>query len=387
MNDLLHHVVQRTDPADAGVARSAERSVRAAMIPRALLAVSLLASADCAAPDEAEPQWVAEPTVSPQTSGTTALLIALGIVNRDTVWASGSGGTWVRTTDGVTWTAGVVPGADSLQFRDVEPVNGNVAYLLSIGNGPSSRIYKTTDAGANWSLQFVNQDPNAFYDCFDFWDENHGIAFSDSHDGHFSMVFTDDGTTWSPVPISDMPAATPGEGGFASSGTCLVVDGDSTGWIGTGAGPGAGRVLRTADRGRSWTIAQTPLHRGPSGGITTLALATVGLMSAIGGDIGNADTVVANVAVSTDAGVSWSLATGTPFRGAAYGSAWVPGAPSPTLVAVGPGGLAFSTDRARTWTAIDTLNHWGVAFAAPDAGWAVGPRGRISRIALFRRAP
>jgi photosystem II stability/assembly factor-like uncharacterized protein len=108
-------------------------------------------------------------------------------------------------------------------------------------------------------------------------------------------------------------------------------------------------------------------------------------MSAIGGDIGNADTVVANVAISTDAGVSWSLATGTPFRGAAYGSSWVPGAPSPTLIAVGPGGLAFSTDHARTWTAVDTLNHWGVAFTAPDAGWAVGPRGRVSRLALFRR--
>src|SRR5690349_18144373 len=90
-------------------------------------------------------------TAVDQRSGTNALLIAVSPVDERTVWVSGSGGTWLRTTDGgATWQTGRVAGADSLQFRDVHAVDANTAYLLSIGDGPQSRIYKTTDAGAHW---------------------------------------------------------------------------------------------------------------------------------------------------------------------------------------------------------------------------------------------
>src|SRR6202008_2061757 len=111
----------------------------------------------------------AQVTRTEQTSGTTALLIAVSPVNDNVVWVSGARGTWLRTTDGGgTWQSGQVPGADSLQFRDVHAVDANTAYLLSIGNGPQSRIYKTTDAGQTWKLQFTNTEPQGFYDCFDF---------------------------------------------------------------------------------------------------------------------------------------------------------------------------------------------------------------------------
>ena len=57
-------------------------------------------------------------------------------VNSRVVWASGVGGTYVLTTDGgTTWKAGVVPGAEALQFRDVEGVSEKVAYLLAAGVG------------------------------------------------------------------------------------------------------------------------------------------------------------------------------------------------------------------------------------------------------------
>ena len=109
-------------------------------------------------------------------------------VNKRVVWASGRGGTFAVTTDGgATWRAGVVPGAESLQFRDVEGVSDKVAYLLSIGNGTDSRIYKTTDGGSTWSQQFQNQDPNAFFDCFAFWTPKRGFAQSDSVNGQFPV--------------------------------------------------------------------------------------------------------------------------------------------------------------------------------------------------------
>src|SRR5512146_3404463 len=75
-----------------------------------------------------------QPTLTPQNSGTTQGLIAVSPVNPEIVWASGRGGTFVVTTDGgAHWRSGVVPGAESLQFRDVQGVSAKVAYLMSIG--------------------------------------------------------------------------------------------------------------------------------------------------------------------------------------------------------------------------------------------------------------
>lgn len=339
-------------------------------------------------PPAEDPGWILAPTLEPQTSGTDVLLIAVSPVDDTTVWVSGTGGTWGRTTDGgTTWQTGVVPGADSLQFRDVHAVSARMAYLLSIGNGPASRIYRTDDAGATWTLQFTNTDPNAFFDCFDFWDADHGIAFSDSHAGQFTIIETrDGGRTWSPIPPEQLPPANAGEGGFASSGTCLVTYGDSTAWIGTGASEAGPRVLMTSDRGRTWTVRPAPLPAGSGAGITTLAFRDAESGIVVGGDIGRPDVYTENVAVSGDGGASWVRATRTAFLGAAYGVSTLPGAPAPAWVAVGPGGLAVTVDNAASWMAIDTLNHWGVGFTAPDAGWAVGPEGRITRIRIFHRS-
>src|SRR6202035_4327045 len=65
---------------------------------------------------------------NPQKSNTTASLHGLSIVNANVVWASGTGGTFVRTTDGgETWQAGTVPGGEKLDFRDVYAVDGKTA--------------------------------------------------------------------------------------------------------------------------------------------------------------------------------------------------------------------------------------------------------------------
>ncbi|MBZ5550633.1 MAG: hypothetical protein LAO22_22185 [Acidobacteriia bacterium] len=130
---------------------------------------------------------VHQPKLTPQNSNTTQGLIAVSPVNPRVVWASGRGGTFVLTTNGgKTWKAGVVPGAEALQFRDVQGVSEKVAYLQSIGGNPTDfRIYKTVDGGATWTMQFQNQNPGAFYDCFAFWTPRRGISHSDSVNGVF----------------------------------------------------------------------------------------------------------------------------------------------------------------------------------------------------------
>ncbi len=160
---------------------------------------------------------------NPQKSNTTASLHGLSIVNANVVWASGTGGTFVRTTDGgETWQAGTVPGGEKLDFRGVYAVDAKTAYLMSIGNGNESRIYKTTDTGKTWSLQYSEQNPKAFLDCMAFWNATHGIAVGDAVDGKAELLTTSDGGAhWTPLRPESMPPAKDGEGSPAS-GTCIA---------------------------------------------------------------------------------------------------------------------------------------------------------------------
>ena len=146
-----------------------------------------------------------------------------------------------------TWETLVIAGADSLDFRDIQAFDQNTAFVLSIGSGDQSRIYKTSDGGKIWQRQFTNSDPKAFYDCFAFWDSTHGIAVSDSVDGKFPLIATSDGMTWNPVAVKNMPAALPSEGAFAASGTCIATFGKNDVWFGTG---GSGRAGISFHRSR-----------------------------------------------------------------------------------------------------------------------------------------
>ena len=324
------------------------------------------------------------PILEPQTSGTTALLQAVSVVDANVVWVSGHQATYARTVDGgTTWEPGTVPGLETLQFRDVHAVDANTAYLLSAGTGDMSRIYKTTDAGANWTLQFTNTIPTAFFDCMDFFDPDHGLAYSDAVDGRLIVMRTaDGGANWDPVPPGALPAARGSEGGFAASGTCLVVHGDRTASIGTGAGDTA-RVLTTTDRGDSWSAVEVPILSGTAtSGITSLVFRDDAHGVAVGGDIRDTVGYTQNVIATGDGGTTWSVGGPLAFAGAAYGASFVPGTQA-TLVAVGPQGAAYSLDDGGTWQGLDTLSYWAVGFADAANGWAVGPEGRITKIRLY----
>jgi photosystem II stability/assembly factor-like uncharacterized protein len=136
-----------------------------------------------------------------QTSNVNARLRGVSAVNARIAWASGSGSTVLRTDDGGTTWKKLIVTSDALDFRDIDAIDENTAYVLSIGNGAASRIYKTVDGGATWVLQFRNEDPKAFLDAMSFWDADHGIVIGDSVDGKFYILTTaNGGRDWSRVP-------------------------------------------------------------------------------------------------------------------------------------------------------------------------------------------
>jgi len=354
----------------------------------ALLAVSAVGSAE----PHARPR---PPRLTPQDSGTTNGLIAVSPVNARVVWVSGRGGTFVVTTDGGrTWKAGVVPGAEALQFRDVQGVSGRVAYLLSIGNGTDARIYKTADGGASWTMQFQNQDPNAFYDCFAFWSPDHGLAQSDSVSGRFPVIRTVDGETWHDIG-DNLPPALAGEASFASSGTCVAAQGRRNAWIVTG-GASPARVLATRDGGRTWNAYDSPLRGSASAGIFSVAFRDAWNGMIGGGDLDPAAPPFDQTATSVDGGRTWAITKAQPNIGTVYGLSYAgelgigrghrggdhdEADANQTLVVTGPGGAAWTPDEGDTWfTLPGVTGYWGVAFGSPKTGWLVGTDGRILRI-------
>jgi photosystem II stability/assembly factor-like uncharacterized protein len=325
--------------------------------------------------ESSQAQWTT------QASGTKARLRGLGVVNDEVAWASGTGGTFVRTSDGgKTWRAGTVPGDLSLDFRDLHALGADTAYLLSIGGGEQSRIFKTTDGGATWDTRYVNKDPKGFLDALAFWDADHGLALGDPVDGHFVILTTDDGgKSWTPAPPEGMPPALPGEGAFAASGTCLVVQGDGHSWFGTG-GAVVSRVFRSTDRGRTWAAHETSVRAGaPSSGIFSLAFHDPEIGVAVGGDYkapGQAGNVVA---LTQDGGRTWRLSKRRPPCGYRSAVAFVPGTQGRVLVAVGPTGSDVSVDGGEDWRRLGTTGFHAVGFTGPSAGWAVGEDGLVAR--------
>ena len=198
----------------------------------------------------------------------------------------------------------------SLDFRDIDAVDERIAYVLSIGTGPASRIYKTMDAGETWTLQFKNEEPKAFLDAMSFWDADHGIVFGDSIDGKLDVLMTDNGgLNWTRLSSSSLPAALPNEGAFAASGTNIAVFGKSYAWIGTGAGSKA-RVVRTTDRGHTWQVSDTPLAAGPSTGIFSIAFRDAKHGVVVGGDYAKENEALNNLAFTNDGGATWTLGQG-----------------------------------------------------------------------------
>ena len=355
-------------------------------IMRTSLFLLLCAAACTAAPTpepEASPAPLGEPVLTPQASGTTVLLQAVSAADDRVVWASGHAGTFTRTVDGgARWDTGRVPGADSLEFRDVHAVSADTAYLLSAGSGDRSRIYKTVDGGRSWALQFRNAIPEAFFDCFAFWSPQRGLAFSDAVGSeHFVLLTDDGGTRWRRIPPDQLPVAITGEGSFASSGTCVAASGSGAAFIGMGNAAPA-RVMRTPDGGRTWDAVATPLAAGEGSGAGSVVVLDSLRVVVLGGTFGGTPPGSgARVAISRDGGESWA-AGGTPtLASAVYGAAHVTGTRA-ALVAVGPGGVQLSRDGGRSWSPVDTASFWSIDIASPEAGWMVGPGGRIVRLAF-----
>jgi esterase/lipase superfamily enzyme/photosystem II stability/assembly factor-like uncharacterized protein len=317
-------------------------------------------------------------TWKPLTPGPAVELRGVSAPGGTVAWATGAQGTVLRTLDGETWTRLTVPGGEALDFRDVHALDGQRAWILAAGPGAAGRIYHTANGGMTWTLQLTNPEATGFLDALAFWDERHGMALGDPVRGRFQVLATEDGGAhWTPVPDTALPPALPEEGAFAASGTCLTVAGTQEAWFVTG-GAKVSRVFRTTDRGRTWSVSNTPVPTGsPSCGLFAAAFTDARHGVVVGGDYTQKLPLAPTAARTEDGGATWLPLPEGP-RGFHSAVVAVPGAEG-VLVSLGLGGSAWSSDHGATWQALDTTPFNAVAFADPTHGWAVGPKGALAR--------
>jgi photosystem II stability/assembly factor-like uncharacterized protein len=292
------------------------------------------------------------------------------------VWASGSNGVILRSLDlGKTWKRLRVAGGDALDFRGIVAFNASTAYVMSSGEGEKSRLYKTTDGGETWKLQYTDKRKEFFLDSIACISETYCFVLSDPIDGKFLLLSTTDGQHWNPLPSGNMPAALPGEGAFAASNTCLLLSGEEI-FFGTG-GPTA-RVFHSPDSGRTWSVTETPIAHGKtSSGVFSIARAHEKIIVVVGGDYQDPARASGVAAYSLDEGRTWQLSTQQP---GGYRSS-VACVDDALCAAIGPNGedVSFSEISTVIWKPTDSLNLNAVSILDLKHGWAVGPKGTIAR--------
>lgn len=284
-----------------------------------------------------------------QNSNTDAHFRAISAVNQDVVWAGGSKGTVLRTTNGgQNWEVIKVSGAEKLDFRGIKGIDHQTAIAVSAGLAEEgqARIYRTDDAGKTWDVVWQTDQKGVFLDGVAFWDKSNGIIFGDPIDNHLYLLRTSDGgKIWQRLSPTVLPANLPNEASFAASNSTMVVQGSKNVWIGTGGADHA-RVFRSTDRGHTWQVIDTDMAANASSGIFGLRFWDEKQGIAVGGNYKADKEAFENVIMTQDGGKTWQKATPTQPAGLKEA---VVRLKNGNLVAVGPAGSCISKDNAQTW--------------------------------------
>lgn len=313
-----------------------------------------------------------------QETGMTGSIRGLDVVSGSVVWVSGTKGEFsVTKNNGYIWHHDTVPGAGKLDFRDVQGFSAKVALLMSAGPGQASAIYRTKDGGKSWVVTYQNSDPKAFFDGMNFFDKDHGLLIGDPVDNKPYILETKDGgLTWARLVPDKIPDLIPGEYAFAASGTSLTTCPNGSCYIATGGS--VARLYRSADRGKNWEVSTLPLLQGdPAAGAFSVAAGPDHLLAVAGGNYQKMTTSGANIALSANQGITWSIPKGSvkvPFMECIR---WITG---DALVACGPPGVWMSRDAGLTWEEI-TPNGYHTMEVSPGNGsvWLAGNKGKVAR--------
>ncbi len=299
-----------------------------------------------------------------------ASLRGLSVVNNKIIWASGSGGTVLRSVNaGESWENIVVPGFEKTDFRDIHGFDKKTAVIMGIDT--PAVILRTSDGGKTWKQTYYNNTKGMFLDDMLFWNLQSGFVIGDPIDGHFFVARTfDGGKTWNEIPKNYMPIADSGEACFAASGTNTAEISKSELIFVSG-----GRVSNLFIRDKKIKL---PLLQGKeTTGANAIAVKNKKTYIIVGGDFMAKDDTTGNCAITNDGGKTFTIPQKSPagYRsGIAYRG-------KNTWISCGLNGTDRSKDGGYTFLPIDTTSFNAVKKAVRGkAVFLVGGNGRIGKL-------
>ncbi|MGX7668479.1 WD40/YVTN/BNR-like repeat-containing protein [Flavobacterium pedocola] len=271
-------------------------------------------------------------------------------IDNDKVWYAANNGNYgsINLSNGKQFVGNIKKDSLKLEFRSMAQNKDNV-FVLGIAN--PGLLYRISKDGKETQLVYEEKGEKVFYDAIQFWNDNEGIAVGDPTEDCFSLIITrDGGQTWKKTICDHLPKLDEGEAFFAASNTNINIQGDKT-WIVSGGKKS--RVFYSEDKGKSWSVIDTPILQGSTmTGIFSADFYNETIGFATGGDYEKPQQNFGNKIITLDGGKTWSKVGEN--EGYGYGSCvqFVPGSNGNELVTVGASGVFYSFDKGKTWSKI-----------------------------------
>ncbi|HEX8561477.1 MAG TPA: oxidoreductase [Flavobacterium sp.] len=265
---------------------------------------------------------------------------------------------------------------DGLEFRSIA---ATMPDLFILNAGSPAYLVKVDKENGQMQTMYSENNEKTFYDSMRFWNHKEGIAIGDPVEECLSILITrNGGATWRKLSCSEVPKVVSGEAAFAASNTNIVVKGNST-WIVSGGVKA--RVYHSHDKGKTWSVTQTPIVQGKAmTGIFSADFYDKNFGFVAGGDYDDLKQNHANKAITSDGGKTWLLIGENSGPGYISCVQFVPGGKGKELVTVGYGGLFYSADSGATWTLLYHDNDlYTIRFASRETAYAAG-RNKILRL-------
>ncbi|WP_020570074.1 WD40/YVTN/BNR-like repeat-containing protein [Neolewinella persica] len=304
---------------------------------------------------------------------------AIQVVDEKTVWWAGSNGLIGHTDNGgQSWETDTLSyQGKPLHFRSIS-VTPSAVFVLSIES--PALLFKSIDKGRNWRLVYQEDHAAAFYDAMQFWNPKEGIAMGDPTDGCISIIITrDGGNSWQKLPCAQLPSAAEGEAAFAASNSNIALKGDHA-WVVTGGAKA--RILHSPDKGKTWTITQSPIKEGGQmTGIYSVDFWDTSRGIVFGGDWNQQTDNLQNKATTTDGGKSWQLTANGASPGYRSSVKYFPNGKGQAIIAVGIPGISVSRDAGNSWRDLSTESWYAASFVpGKNTCWLAGNK-KIGKVA------
>ena len=307
---------------------------------------------------------------------------AIQPLDENKVWFAADKGK-VGLIDGDTPKLAIIKYGDSLlHFRSIATTKEAV-FVLSIGN--PAVLYKIGFNGSeatNIEEVYNEKGDNVFYDSMKFWNENEGIAIGDPVENCMSIIITrDGGNTWEKLSCENLPKVERGEAAFAASNSNIAIFGDNA-WVATGGRKS--RVMHTADKGKTWTVYDTPIVQGKAmTGIFSIDFLDENNGIIFGGNWEDKPFNEGNKAITKNGGKTWKLIANGKKPGYCSSAKYVPGTQGQGIVAVSSLGIFYSGDGGKNWKELSKEGFFAIEFANESIAFASG-NNRISKL-VFRK--